>query len=86
MAKVVAFMDEGRSHGNDLTAALLPPATAPAQEEAAGQSPPRLQQQPAPLLQQEPPALSQARLLPRHDAAIQLGDCFVSWRWLIQWY
>ena len=53
MAKVVAFMDEGRSHGNDLTAALLPPATAaPAQDSAPQLSP---QQLPAPSHRQDPP-------------------------------
>ena len=44
MAKVVAFMDEGRSHGNDLTTALLP-AAAPADVDQQPQQLPAQQPQ-----------------------------------------
>ena len=58
MSKVVAFMDEGRSHGNDLTAALLPAAAPP--EDVAEQSP---QHAPQPSQQEpSPPQPSPDRL------------------------
>ncbi len=77
-------MDEGRSHGNDLTAALLPQTTtAPsAQEGASHQSPQQPQQQPAPSRQQQESSPPPSQASPYENtlccASIPAPNCLVA--------